>query len=342
MADRQIGVGLLAYGAIGDEHNQAISSTAGLTTVAVCDAKAERIEAALKISPNAKSFGDADQMLESGLLELVIISTPPNTHFTWAKKALELGINVIVEKPMALTTNECDELIELAKSKSLLLTVYQNRRYDSDFLTMQKAINDGLIGDLFYIESFVGGYKKPCSLWHSDVLVSGGAIFDWGAHFIDQIVTLISSPIAHISGLNQKRHWHHITNADHSQVVITFTDSKQAIFTNSDLAAARKPKYYALGTKGALVGNWNSAAGDTPADLPAIISLIKEDGEVELLEEIKAEPYAFHKAIADHLLNGAKMAIRAEQSRNVVEIMARAEQSAALKAIAIEPELLKL
>ena len=136
MADRQIGVGLLAYGAIGDEHNQAICSTAGLTTVAVCDAKAERIEAALKISPNAKSFGDADQMLESGLLELVIISTPPNTHFTWAKKSLELGINVIVEKPMALTTNECDELIALAKSKSLLLTVYQNRRYDSDFLTM--------------------------------------------------------------------------------------------------------------------------------------------------------------------------------------------------------------
>ena len=66
MADRQIGVGLLAYGAIGDEHNQAICSTDCLTTVAVCDAKAERIEAALKISPNAKSFGDADQIRLSG------------------------------------------------------------------------------------------------------------------------------------------------------------------------------------------------------------------------------------------------------------------------------------
>jgi hypothetical protein len=70
--------------------------------------------------------------------------------------------------------------------------------------------------------------------------------------------------------------------------------------------------------------------------------LIKEDGEVELLEEIKAEPYAFHKAVADQLLEGVELEIKAEQSRNVVEIMAKAEQSAASNAIAIKPELLKL
>ena len=74
-----IRVGLLAYGAIGDEHNLAASATDGLQVVAVCDGKADRIEAALKISPDAKAFADADLMLASGLLDLVIISTPPNT-----------------------------------------------------------------------------------------------------------------------------------------------------------------------------------------------------------------------------------------------------------------------
>lgn len=340
MSDNQIKVGLLAYGAIGDEHNLAVAATNQMQVVAVCDGKPDRIAAALKISPEAKTFSEADEMLESKLLDLVIISTPPNSHFQWAMKALSLGINVIVEKPMALSTDECDQLIQLAKQKSLLLVVYQNRRYDTDFLTIQQAIADGAIGELFAIESFVGGYAKPCSFWHSDALVSGGAIFDWGAHFIDQIVTIINAPIDHVSGINQKRHWHHVTNADHAQVVITYRDGRQASFINSDLAAIRKPKYLLLGTKGSLIGNWDEAAGDTPADLPAIITLQKSDGSKQLLPQVFPKPYAFHQAVADYLLTGKAMVITAQQSRDVVAIMQAAEQSARSNAVAIAPALL--
>ena len=335
-----IKVGLLAYGAIGDEHNQAVLTTPGLTTVAVCDQKAERISAALKISPDAKVFSDADEMLESKLLDLVIISTPPNTHAHWAKKALSLGINVILEKPMALTTAECDQLMALAKEKGLLLVVYQNRRYDSDFLTIQKALADGVIGEVFHYEAFVGGYGKPCSFWHSDKLISGGAIFDWGSHFIDQIMTLLPYPIDHISGLNQKRHWHHISNADHAQVVITYKDGKQAVFINSDLAAARKAKFHLLGTMGSLTGNWDQQAGDTPADLPAIITLTKSTGESMILPAIKAAPNAFHQSVANYLLSNIAMPITTAQSRDVVAIMQAAEESAVLNARPVTANLL--
>ena len=335
-----IRVGLLAYGAIGDEHNQAVLATPGLTTVAVCDQKAERITAALKISPEAKVFTDADEMLESKLLDLVIISTPPNTHASWARKALSLGINVILEKPMALDVTQCDELMALAKQAGLLLVVYQNRRYDSDFLTIQKALADGVIGEVFHYEAFVGGYGKPCSFWHSDKLISGGAIFDWGSHFIDQIMTLLPYPIDHISGLNQKRHWHHISNADHAQVVITYKDGKQAVFINSDLAAARKPKFHLLGTMGSLTGNWDQQAGNTPADLPAIITLTKSDGESVILPAVKAAPYAFHQSVADFLLSNTAMAITTEQSRDVVAIMQAAEASALINARPVTANLL--
>ena len=335
-----IRVGLLAYGAIGDEHNQAVLATPGLTTVAVCDQKAERITAALKISPEAKVFTDADEMLESKLLDLVIISTPPNTHASWARKALSLGINVILEKPMALDVTQCDELMAQAKQAGLLLVVYQNRRYDSDFLTIQKALADGVIGEVFHYEAFVGGYGKPCSFWHSDKLISGGAIFDWGSHFIDQIMTLLPYPIDHISGLNQKRHWHHISNADHAQVVITYKDGKQAVFINSDLAAARKPKFHLLGTMGSLTGNWDQQAGNTPADLPAIITLTKSDGESVILPAVKAAPYAFHQSVADFLLSNTAMPITTEQSRDVVAIMQAAEASALINARPVTANLL--
>ena len=335
-----IRVGLLAYGAIGDEHNQAVLATPGLTTVAVCDQKAERITAALKISPEAKVFTDADEMLESKLLDLVIISTPPNTHASWARKALSLGINVVLEKPMALDVTQCDELMALARQAGLLLVVYQNRRYDSDFLTIQKALADGVIGEVFHYEAFVGGYGKPCSFWHSDKLISGGAIFDWGSHFIDQIMTLLPYPIDHISGLNQKRHWHHISNADHAQVVITYKDGKQAVFINSDLAAARKAKFHLLGTMGSLTGNWDQQAGNTPADLPAIITLTKSDGESVILPPVKAAPNAFHQSVADFLLSNTAMPITTEQSRDVVAIMQAAEASALINARPVTANLL--
>ena len=123
MSKPDIRVGLLAYGAIGDEHNKAIQATSGLALTAVCDTNPERLSAALQLSPGIQTFSDANQMLQSGEIDLVVVSTPPNSHYSWAKQALELGVHVMLEKPMALTTKECDELMTLAAAKKLLLVV---------------------------------------------------------------------------------------------------------------------------------------------------------------------------------------------------------------------------
>ena len=102
MPSKDIKVGLLAYGAIGDEHNKAILATTGLSLYAVCDTNPERLTAALQISPDAKTFTDADKMLAEANIDLVVISTPPNSHYKWAKQALSLGHHVMLEKPGAL------------------------------------------------------------------------------------------------------------------------------------------------------------------------------------------------------------------------------------------------
>ena len=341
MSITDIKVGLLAYGAIGDEHSIAIQATPGLMVAAVCDTKPERLAAALELSPGAQTFTDAHQMLSEGGIDLVVISTPPNSHYTWAKEALTRGLHVMLEKPMALTTKECDELLALATTQGLLLVVYQNRRYDLDFLTIKDLIQGDHIGELFHYESFVGGYSKPCSFWHSDAAVSGGAIFDWGSHFIDQIMTLVPADVDFVSGLNQKRVWDHVTNADHAQVTINFKDGLQAVFINSDLAAARKPKFYILGTKGALIGDWDESAGGPVADLPAIITLHRADGSSQVITHVSQTPYAFYASLVAKINDGVAMSVVASQSRDVVAIMQAAEESALANGKPVSPLLLR-
>ena len=339
MKNSDIRVGLLAYGAIGHEHNLAVQNTSGLVLSAVCDTNPDRVKAALTLTPGASAFSDATEMLNSGLLDLVVISTPPNSHFQWAKESLSRGIHVVLEKPMALTADECDELIGLASSKNLMLVVYQNRRFDADFVTLRQIIRSGEIGDVYHYDSFVGGYSRPCDYWHSNAKVSGGAIFDWGSHILDQILTIIPDDVAHVSGQNHKRVWTHATNADHAHVTVTFTTGKQATFVHSDLAAARKPKFYILGTEGAIIGDWDPAGEPAVADLPAILTVHHTDGTSRVAPLQPLAPHEFHRSIVEYINNGTPMEVNALQSRNVVAIMQAAEQSALHNAMPVIPVL---
>jgi predicted dehydrogenase len=334
-------IGLLAYGAIGHEHNHAVQNTEGLELTAVCDVNPERIAAARELAPDVAAFADAQELLDSGLVDLVVVSTPPNTHHYWAMEALRRGIHVVLEKPMALTAAECDEAMALASEKGLTLIVFQNRRFDADFVTIRRLIREGAIGEVFQYDSFVGGYSRPCDYWHSDVAVSGGAIFDWGSHYLDQILDVFDQEIAYVSGVNHKRHWTHVTNADHSVVTVTFGDGTQATFVNSDLSAARPPKFRVFGTQGAIVADWDSAAEPAVADLPALVTLYAPDGSSRSITLDEVPAYTFHRELAAHLASGTPMQVSAQQSRDVVAVMEAAEESAKDLGRQVVPELLR-
>ncbi|MDT7573620.1 MAG: scyllo-inositol 2-dehydrogenase [Actinomycetota bacterium] len=335
-------VGLLGYGAIGHEHSKAIRRTEGLELRAVCDPDPARVAAARAAAPDVHAV---DDLLAQDDVDLVIVSTPPNTHADWALRCLDAGKHVVVEKPFCLTVDEADRQIAAAADRGLLLAVYQNRRWDADYLALKKAVRTGLLGDVFHYESFLGGFGHPCNFWHSDETVSGGAIYDWGSHFLDWALDLFTAPVDWVSATSHKRVWHDVTNADHTRVLLHFADGVEAEFTHSDLAAALKPKFYVLGTRGGLIGDWRHervvARSDigtlredrlAHSDSPAALRLFTPDGSggsSETLMSIPpAPPEPFHRQLADQLLSGEPMEVTPVGSRRNIAVMQAATLSA--------------
>ncbi len=333
-------VGLLGYGAIGHEHASALNAVDGLELAAVCDPNPARVEAAQSLTPGLQGFSAAEGLLASDV-DLVIVSTPPDSHVAWSLRALEAGKSVVVEKPFCLTVTEADEMISLAAARSLTLAVYQNRRWDPDYLALRQAIRSGLIGEVFHYESFVGGFGHPCNYWHSDEGVSGGAIYDWGSHYLDWLLDLFPQQVSHVTAASHKRRWHDVTNADHSRVTVRFADGVEGEFVHSDLAAALKPKWYVLGTEGAIVGDWRQTsvlsrtsigtlAEDrlAPADAPADLRVVAADGSETRIALPQRPAHPFHRELADQLLSGAPMSVTPEGSRRNVAVMQAAMMSA--------------
>jgi predicted dehydrogenase len=344
-------VGLLGYGAIGHEHSRAVRAVDGLALSGVCDTSPARRDAAVAAAPGIAALSDADALLERDDVDLVVVSTPPSTHADWALRAIRAGKHVIVEKPFAIRTEEADAVLAEAEAAGLLAVVYQNRRFDPDHLAVRRAVRSGALGEVFSIETFVGGFGHPCNLWHSDEGVSGGAFYDWGSHVLDQILDLVPTDVEHVTAASHKRRWHDVTNADHSRVTIRFTDGAEAEFVHSDLAAVLKPRWYVLGTEGAIVGQWRTekvvSRNDigtlhedvlAPADSPPLLDLHSGDGSVTRLATPAAAPYSFHREVSELLHLGLPMTVTGAQSRRVLSVMEAARRSAEDSGRPVVPE----
>lgn len=149
-----------------------------------------------KFYPEAVSYDTYEALLADENVELVIVNTPNVTHFDFAKKALLAGKHIVVEKPFTVTVEEGDELIALAKEKGKIISVYQNRRYDSDYRTVKKVLDEKILGDLVEAEIHYDRYAKELSYKvHKETAVQGsGSLYDLGAHLIDQALQLFGWP----------------------------------------------------------------------------------------------------------------------------------------------------
>ena len=347
-----LGVGLLGYSpAVGQLHGQGSDDTAGLVLRAACDLNPARQREARQHFPHVQIHESADELAADDNVDLVIVTTPPSTHAKLAIQMLAAGKHVIVEKPMALTQAEVDAMLAAAERAGRHVSCHQNRRWDVDYRAIKHAVDAGQIGELFHAETFVGGFDHPCGYWHSHDAISGGTTFDWGAHYLDWLLTLLPETVTQVTGTRHKRVWHDVTNADQERIGLRFAGGQEMEFTHSDIAAARKPKWYLLGTRGAIVGQWRDVtsyavdplhyfdAHEIPAtEMSPELTLHQRisnsqpasDGQIvqQSLPLPAPERYAFHRNLADHLLLGEPLEVTARDSARVVAVLEAAARSA--------------
>jgi predicted dehydrogenase len=322
---KQIGGAVIGYGGafnMGKGHLNGMRE-AGIVPTAVCDIDPPRLQAAQADFPGIRTYPDADALLADGDIALVTLVTPHNTHAPLAIEALNAGKAVICEKPMCLTAQEATDMIAAAKANGVMLSVYHNRRHDGDFQALKEAIVDKkLIGDVFSLQAGFAGYGHPGHWWRSDKAISGGAFYDWGAHFLDWILNLMPGrKVVSVSGYFHKRVWHDVTNEDHVQAVLRFDDGAHADLSFSQISALPMPRWRIQGTKGGILDDGSVKDGMA---LFTFLDGIKMRGE---LRNKASQWDKYYKDIYAHLATGAPLDVTPEQARRVIAVMEAAEKS---------------
>jgi predicted dehydrogenase len=202
--------------------------------------------------PNVQVVRTLDEILADAEIDIVSIASPNDTHFDYARRCLLAGKHVLVEKPFTATVAEAKELMALAKSQNKILTVFQNRRFDSDFLTVQKVVKNRLLGELLTFEIHFDRYKPILNpkKWKETTGPSSGILYDLGAHIIDQALLLFGKPMAVSGETFRQRQGSQIDDAfeirlDYGQLKVTLKSSL--------LVREEGPRYVLHGSKGSFV-----------------------------------------------------------------------------------------
>lgn len=204
--------------------------------------------------PPVKTFRHLDEMLQDNNIDLVIVNTPNATHYEYAKKALLAGKHVVVEKPFTIEINEAEELIEIARQQQKVLSVYHNRRWDSDYKTVKKVVEEGWLGNIVEAEFHYDRFKEDLSpKLHKETPGPGtGALYDLGSHLIDQAVTLFGMPQAVFADIKIMRP---VSKVDDYFEVLFYYDNLRVRLKSTYVAREIVPSFVVHGSKGSFLKN---------------------------------------------------------------------------------------
>ena len=192
MAAQKIKTGLLSYGMSGEVfHVPLLEAHQGFEVVSIWQRNTSK-----PVRHQYRVSKDISEILDDAAVELVIVNTPNESHFRYASDALNAGKHVVVEKPFTVTAAEADDLIKLAERKKRILTVFQNRRWDADFLTVKKVIEGKMLGKLVECEIHYDRYRNyvEANTWKEEAKPGTGILYNLGSHLIDQALVLFGMP----------------------------------------------------------------------------------------------------------------------------------------------------
>lgn len=291
--------------------------------------------------PSVKVVRSLDDLLANDSIELVVITTPNNTHFDFALQALEAGKHVVIDKPMTVTSKEAMKLIHFAQEKNKVLSVYQNRRYASDGLTIKKILAEKLLGKVFEFESQFNRYRPELkSSWKETLDGGSGILYDLGPHLIDQALSLFGLPQSITADIRKQRDG---TEADdYFDIRLSYGFTK-VIMKAGMLVREQGPRYMIHGTKGSFIKygddpqDTDARAGKTPSDptwgieLEEFFGLLHTEINGAIIKKrISSEKGDFgiyYQNLADTLINNAPLKEKPEHGFNVVRLIELAIES---------------
>lgn len=242
-------VGIIGYGLSGRIFHGAILETMNEFTVATIYTRSNK-ETAQNDFPQADIIEDPLKIINDPSIELVIICTPNTSHFKFAKAALENKKHVVVEKPFTVTAHDALLLMDLAKENNLILSVYHNRRFDGDFLTLKRIIEDEDLGRLVELESHFDRFRSFFKdNWREKDLPGSGILYDLGSHLIDQSLDLFGLPNEVYGHLLSQRNG----QTDDAFEIIMYYDALTVTLKAGMLVKEGLPRFIAHGTKGSYI-----------------------------------------------------------------------------------------
>jgi predicted dehydrogenase len=244
-----IRVGLIGYGYSGKTfHAPLIKAVSGLILKAVASRDPKKVHADL---PDVSVFVDPLALATADGIDLVVIATPNASHAPLARTALAAGKHVVVDKPFTLNLAEARDLIALSTARALTLSVFHNRRWDSDYLTIQRAIADGLVGTVAHFESRIDRFRPQVrNRWREDGAAGSGIWFDLGPHLVDQALRLFGLPERVQANLAQQRPG--ALADDWAHVVLDYGE-RRAVLHAGMLVAGGTSRFIVHGDAGSVV-----------------------------------------------------------------------------------------
>jgi oxidoreductase domain protein len=285
--------------------------------------------------PEAKLFRSVDEMLQDPSVDLVVVNTPVQTHYTYAKAALLAGKNVLVEKPFTVTSAEAQELNSLALAQHKLLSVYQNRRYDGDYLKVKEVVESGVLGELKEVEIRFDRFRSEISskAHKESALLGGGALYDLGAHLVDQALQLFGNPKKIITDLGYLRKG--TQTDDYFELIFLYDNQLRVRLKSTTFALERQWEYTLHGTEGSFLQQRFDGqevalvAGATPSPTPWLPTITQPNGILHTLSGRRQLTTAqhgnywhFYEALYQALIGRGKNPVPATE---IIEVISKLE-----------------
>ena len=327
-------VAVVGYGLAGrDFHSYLIGATPGLRLHGVASRNTETREQIVR-EKSCRAYSSIDEVIGDDEVDLVVLATPNHLHADYAIRAMRAGKHVVTDKPMCLNLDECDRMIEVSISNDRLLNVFQNRRWDGDYLTVGNLIETGQLGKVNWIEMAWQRWDPPRT-WRGQASAGGGRLYDLGAHLIDQMLLLIPQPVESVFCRTQyKLPGYDVESM--ALVVITFKNGAVGVCDLSSRSAIPKPRFHVFGSRATFVkfGLDPQEAAMKAGNIDGSVEPEEAYGRLHDGEQGKVIPTlpgrwrSYYENIAKVLTEEAEPTVEVEETRRVMAIFDAAFLSA--------------